>query len=43
MYKLALKSLLVIAFAVRGLKEFGEPTRKAMIMDLAVPKAEARS
>lgn len=35
--------LLVIAFIIRGLKEFGEPTRKAMIMDLAVPKAEARS
>ena len=28
-------SLLVIAFIVRGLKEFGEPTRKALIMDLA--------
>jgi MFS family permease len=27
--------ILVIAFIVRGLKEFGEPTRKAMIMDLA--------
>ncbi len=27
--------LLVIAFVVRGLKEFGEPTRKALIMDLA--------
>jgi len=27
--------LLVIAFIVRGLKEFGEPTRKALIMDLA--------
>lgn len=26
---------LVIAFVVRGLKEFGEPTRKALIMDLA--------
>lgn len=26
---------LVIAFIVRGLKEFGEPTRKALIMDLA--------
>jgi MFS family permease len=26
---------LVFAFAVRGLKEFGEPTRKALIMDLA--------
>jgi MFS family permease len=27
--------LLVLAFIVRGLKEFGEPTRKALIMDLA--------
>lgn len=27
--------LLVMAFVVRGLKEFGEPTRKALIMDLA--------
>ncbi len=26
---------LVVAFVVRGLKEFGEPTRKALIMDLA--------
>lgn len=26
---------MVLAFAVRGLKEFGEPTRKALIMDLA--------
>jgi len=27
--------LLVAAFVVRGLKEFGEPTRKALILDLA--------
>jgi MFS family permease len=27
--------IMVIAFIVRGLKEFGEPTRKALIMDLA--------
>ena len=27
--------ILVIAFIIRGLKEFGEPSRKAMIMDLA--------
>jgi MFS family permease len=26
---------LIFAFVVRGLKEFGEPTRKALIMDLA--------
>jgi MFS family permease len=28
-------SLMVVAFVIRGLKEFGEPTRKALIMDLA--------
>jgi MFS family permease len=27
--------LLVLAFVLRGLKEFGEPTRKALIMDIA--------
>ena len=27
--------LLLVAFVVRGLKEFGEPTRKALIMDMA--------
>jgi MFS family permease len=27
--------LFVLAFIIRGLKEFGEPTRKALIMDLA--------
>jgi len=27
--------MLALAFALRGLKEFGEPTRKALIMDLA--------
>ncbi len=27
--------IMVLAFIVRGLKEFGEPTRKALIMDLA--------
>lgn len=32
---------LVIAFIVRGLKEFGEPTRKALIMDLAPKGREA--
>jgi len=35
--------MLVIAFIVRGLKEFGEPTRKAMIMDFAIEKAQART
>ncbi len=27
--------LLIVAFIVRGLKEFGDPTRKALILDLA--------
>jgi MFS family permease len=27
--------MLVLAFVIRGLKEFGEPTRKALILDLA--------
>ena len=35
--------LLIFAFVIRGLKEFGEPTRKAMIMELSVKNAEARS
>ena len=33
--------LLVLAFVIRGLKEFGEPTRKALIMDLAPEDAKA--
>ncbi|OHB77383.1 MAG: MFS transporter [Planctomycetes bacterium RBG_16_59_8] len=33
--------LLVTAFVVRGLKEFGEPARKAMIMELSPPGKEA--
>jgi MFS family permease len=33
--------MLVVAFIVRGLKEFGEPTRKALIMDLAPEDAKA--
>jgi len=33
--------LLVFAFIIRGLKEFGEPTRKALIMDLAPEDAKA--
>jgi len=32
---------LVLAFFIRGLKEFGEPTRKALIMDLAPRGREA--
>ncbi|NLI41045.1 MAG: MFS transporter [Caldisericales bacterium] len=28
-------AMLIIAFIIKGLKEFGEPTRKALIMDLA--------
>ncbi len=35
-------NMLIIAFIIRGLKEFGEPTRKALIMDLA-PKNEKAS
>lgn len=35
--------LLVVAFVLRGLKEFGEPTRKALIVDLARPGLEART
>jgi MFS family permease len=35
--------LLAIAFVIRGLKEFGEPTRKALILELSVKNAEARS
>jgi len=34
--------LLVPTFVLRGLKEFGEPTRKALIMDLAPEDAKAR-
>jgi MFS family permease len=33
--------VLVPAFILRGLKEFGEPTRKALIMDLAPDDAKA--
>jgi MFS family permease len=33
---------MAIAFVIRGMKEFGEPTRKALIMDLA-PEAEKAS
>jgi MFS family permease len=32
---------LVLAFILRGLKEFGEPTRKALIMDLAPQNCKA--
>jgi MFS family permease len=35
--------MLIFAFIIRGLKEFGEPTRKALILDLSVKNAEARS
>ena len=35
--------LLIFAFIIRGLKEFGEPTRKALILELSVKNAEARS
>jgi MFS family permease len=33
--------MLVLAFMLRGLKEFGEPTRKALIMDLAPDDCKA--
>ena len=33
--------MFVIAFVIRGLKEFGEPTRKSMIMDLAPENQKA--
>ena len=33
--------MLVIAFIIRGMKEFGEPTRKALIMDLAPEEVKA--
>jgi MFS family permease len=32
---------LIVAFVLRGLKEFGEPTRKALIMDLAPDTCKA--
>lgn len=32
---------LMIAFVIRGLKEFGEPTRKALIMDLSPEQCKA--
>ncbi|MBL8015836.1 MAG: MFS transporter [Ignavibacteria bacterium] len=35
--------LLAIAFFIRGLKEFGEPTRKALILELSRKGLEARS
>jgi MFS family permease len=34
---------LAVAFAVRGLKEFGEPARKALIIAEAVPELRART
>lgn len=33
--------MLVVTFIIRGMKEFGEPTRKALIMDLAPEEAKA--
>jgi len=33
--------VMVVAFVIRGLKEFGEPTRKALIMDLAPEERKA--
>jgi MFS family permease len=34
---------LVFAFIIGGLREIGEPARKALIVDLAVPHARART
>src|SRR6185369_737545 len=34
---------LVIAFMIRGLKEFGEPARKALIISQADPELRART
>jgi len=34
---------LIVAFIIRGLKEFGEPTRKSLIMDLAPDNAKAET
>jgi MFS family permease len=36
-------AVLVIAFIIRGLKEFGEPTRKSLIMDLAPENSKAET
>ncbi len=36
-------TLIIIAFIIRGFKEFGEPTRKALIMDLAPEGAKANT
>ncbi len=35
--------LLAVVFFIRGLKEFGEPTRKALILELSKKGTEARS
>jgi MFS family permease len=35
--------VMALAFIIRGLKEFGEPTRKALIMDLAPEGQKART
>jgi hypothetical protein len=34
---------LCVAFIIRGLKEFGEPTRKSIILDLSPKNAKARA
>ena len=33
--------MLIVAFILRGLKEFGEPTRKSLIMDLSPDSCRA--
>jgi MFS family permease len=36
-------ALLIVAFVIGGLREIGEPARKAMIVDFAQPEVRARS
>jgi MFS family permease len=35
--------LVILAFVVGGLREIGEPSRKALIVDLAIPSARGRT
>ncbi|MDT3695267.1 MAG: hypothetical protein ROY99_02675 [Ignavibacterium sp.] len=35
--------MLIVTFIIRGLKEFGEPARKVLIMDLAPEDAKAET
>ena len=40
--KIARQRLAALVFVVRGLKEFGEPTRKVLIIGEAAPELRAR-